>query len=240
MKKENIIKYSALAFGVLAIGIISKPISQARATTINISAPFSKKMAQDAKEILNNVHAQYNKSPYLKINFSLAYKGSNANAFSNEEKGDIWVAPKANQYKILMENNEYISDGKSQWAILKDIEEIQITEIVNSSAGQIAPSNLFSFFQNGFRSKIAKSETVQNKNVWNIELSPEKTNLPYNKVILRVVKNTNEIHDITIFDKNNGQMKYTLNQVDKLSSLNSDLFKFDKNQYKNMEIVDLR
>ena len=55
-----------------------------------------------------------------------------------------------------------------------------------------------------------------------------------------MVKNTNEIHDITIFDKNNGQMKYTLNQVDKLSSLNSDLFKFDKNQYKNMEIVDLR
>lgn len=230
-------------YGIVSIGMmgfVSIPLSGQSFEANSDMKSATILSVQSASSILDQVHIHYNSTNNLKIDFSLSYKNANSSQFSSPENGEIWVSPKSNKYKIVMENNEYVSDGKSQWAILKDIEEIQITEIVNSSAGQIAPSNLFSFFQTGFTSKVLKSETVQNKNVWNIELKPEKSNLPYQKVIIRVVKNTNEIHDITIFDKNNGEMKYAIKSVQKLTQMNPTLFQFDKNKYKNMEIVDLR
>ena len=193
-----------------------------------------------AKKILNQVAKQYSSYKTIQSDFSLQILDADKNTQST--KGVMYFNKPQNQYVISLPEQEVISDGKSVWNISKDIKEVQISQN-ESNDNAIGPTNLFSFYQKGYKyvlmpdEKIVRQGNTEMAKV--IELSPEDTKTNYFKIKLRINKNSH-IQDVTIFDKSSNRYIYTINSLYLGKRFNPSLFQFDKNKFKDFEIVDLR
>lgn len=193
-----------------------------------------------AKALLEKVSKKYEQYKTIQSDFTLVVRDAEGNSYNNA--GKMLFDKPQNQYRIKLQNQDIISNGKSVWSISDELKEVQVTEAEDNSSS-IGPNNLFSFYKTGYKyvsmpdekiTKNGKSETV---NV--VELSPLDTKTNYFKIKLRVNNNTH-IHDVTIFDKSNNRYIYTINTLYVNHNIAKTNFEFQKEKYKDFEIVDLR
>lgn len=193
-----------------------------------------------AKKILNEVSKKYSSYKTIQSDFTLSIQ--DANKKMHTTKGVMYFNKPQNQYAISLPEQEVISDGKSVWNISKDIKEVQISENDNSSS-TIGPNNLFTFYQKGYKYVLMPDEKIIRQGNQEmakvIELSPEDTKTNYFKIKLRINKN-NHIQDVTIFDKSSNRYTYTIHSLYLGKKFSPQLFSFQKDKYKDYEIVDLR
>jgi len=158
---------------------------------------------------------------------------------THTESGKIAMDKQAGKYHITTGSQDIISDGKTQWMVLKDVGEVQITEVVSTSDA-ISPVNIFSFYKKGYKYVSAADEHASGKQLAVVELTPKDTNAPYFKIKLRVDERTYQIQDVTIFDKGGNQFVYVLKNTKANPQLADSRFVFRQADYPGMEIVDLR
>lgn len=193
-----------------------------------------------AKQLLNEVSKKYNSYKTIQSDFSLSVKNTEGKSFDN--KGIMYFNKAKQQYRIELNEELIISDGKTVWNISKEIKEVQITQADNSSSS-IGPNNLFTFYQSGYKyvsmpdEKVSKNGQSQQLQV--IDLSPEDTKTNYFKIRIRL-NNNKHIHDVTIFDKSNNRFTYSIQSLYIGKKMPADRFTFQKKDYPNYEIVDLR
>lgn len=193
-----------------------------------------------AKKILNEVSKKYSSYRTMQSDFTLSIE--DANKKSHTTKGVMYFNKPKNQYAISLPEQEIISDGKSVWNISKDIKEVQISDNDNSSA-TIGPNNLFNFYQTGYKYVLMPDEKITRQGNSEmakvIELSPDDTKTNYFKIKLRINKN-NHIQDVTIFDKSSNRYTYTIHTLYLGRKFSQQRFTFQKDKYKDYEVVDLR
>ena len=142
------------------------------------------------------------------------------------------------QYKIQLDRQDLISDGKSTWSILKEEKEVQITEADNSTDA-IGPNNIFTFYKTGFDYKSLADEHVKGESLKVIELSPIDSKKNYAKIKLRINKNSH-IHDVTVYDKSGANYTYMIQGLYVNTAIPEKTFQFDAKSYSTFELVDLR
>ncbi len=192
----------------------------------------------NAQSILRNVNTAYAKYSALEVAFDFNYK-RNQNSQNHKESGTMVLDQKQDRYRIKMPSQEYISDGKTQWLVLVNEKEVQVTDVAEH-AGAITPSNLFSFFQKGYSAKVMPDEKSGNHTLTTLELTPENPRQPYSRIKLRINKTSNLVSDVTIVDKNGAQFNYTIKSLKPNPNLQERIFIFDKQAFPEMEVVDLR
>lgn len=191
-----------------------------------------------AKSLLNKVSKTYEGYKTVQADFTLTVQQPQQ-ADNYTETGTIYMEPSAGKYHIRMGSQDLISDGKTQWVVLKDEREVQVTEVDNSSEA-ISPVNIFSFYNKGYKYVSAPDERAGNSQLSVVELTPENPRTPYFKIKLRINKATNLIHDATIFDKGGVKYAYALKDTKANPQIAADKFSFKQTNYPGMEIVDLR
>ncbi len=191
------------------------------------------------EKLLNTLREKYQSYRTAKINFTLTATNQQKQ-ITVDEKGELIVEPRTNRYRITLNDQVMISDGKQQWHVLKEEQEVQITEADGEQSGSITPANIFSFYSEGFKYPAAKSETIGGKSLSVIDLIPTDGKVSYVKVRLRLDKSINQIHDVTVFDKSGSLYTYTIQNFTPNVKVTSKTFIFDKTDYPGMEIVDLR
>lgn len=192
-----------------------------------------------AKSLLDKMSSTYKGFQTVQADFTVVAKQPQQTTANYSESGTILIAPATGKYHITMESQELISDGKNVWTVLKDANEVQITEVDNSSTA-ISPVNLFSFYTNGYKYVSAPDEQAGNTALHVIELSPEDRGSPYFKIKLRINQSNNLIHDITVFDKNGARYTYTIKNTKPNPSVPTGKFTFQQSQHPGIEVVDLR
>ncbi|WP_293933233.1 LolA family protein [Sphingobacterium sp. UBA6645] len=202
---------------------------------LSVSTAF----AQDryAKSILDEVSKKYDSYRTIQSNFT--FKAVQAKGENYSDKGEMFMNKPAQQYKIVLPEQDLISDGKSVWSVLKEDKEVQVSEADNSNES-IGPNNIFTFYRTGFKYISMDDESVSGAGKLKvIELSPEDTKRNYFKIKLRINKN-NHIHDVTIFDKSGSRYTYTINTLYVNNPIPASTFQFQKANYAGFEVVDLR
>ncbi|NGM66461.1 LolA family protein [Sphingobacterium sp. SGR-19] len=189
-----------------------------------------------AKRLLDDVSAKYD--AYRTIQSDFSFSMHQAQGGSHMDKGILFLNKPKSQFRIELNEQDIISDGKSTWSVLKEDQEIQVSETDNNTES-IGPNNLFTFYKKGFTYKGAKDETL-GKDVLNvIELTPTETKTNYAKIKLRINKNKH-IHDVTVVDKSGARYIYTINTLYVNHRIPATKFIFNASDYPNHEIVDLR
>lgn len=217
-------------------GLIAK--SAALLCLICLTSSVQAQTDPAAKAVLQQVTETYKGARTITADFTLSVQQAQQRD-GYTESGQILMEPGANRYHITMTDQVLISDGKTQWMVLRDVGEVQISE-VDRSEDAISPANLFSFYNKGYKYVSAPDEKAGNTTLAVVELSPEDVRSPYFKIRLRTVKSTHLVHDVTIFDKSGIRYTYALRNTKFNSTIEPTKFIFRQSDYPGLELVDLR
>lgn len=191
-----------------------------------------------AKSILDKVSSTYASYKTIMADFTLSGKNSIDNS-KFDEKGRVYLEPGSGRYKIETGQHALISDGKTQWSVLTDLGEVQITD-VNPNDKSLNPTNIFYFYQDGYSMRKMNDEVAGGESLHSIELTPTNNSQNVSKIKLRISKVSAMIYDASVYDKNGNIYTYSLNNIDTNKKFSVGIFQFYKHNYPGIEVVDLR
>ena len=194
--------------------------------------------SKQAKEALDAASAKYRSYRSLTADFMYQSVDRQGNVLAKDE-GKPQVRPTEGKYRIVLPGQELISDGKTQWSVIKEINEVQVSN-VGEQTGTVTPANVFTFYQQGYNYEPMPEERAAGKALQVIRLIPQDKRSSYRDIRLRIDKATRLIKDMTVNDKNGGSYGYTITRLDTGRPLSESVFQFNKSAYTEMEIVDLR
>ncbi|SEN39344.1 Outer membrane lipoprotein-sorting protein [bacterium A37T11] len=189
-------------------------------------------------KVLDRVSKNYKSFKTVRASFDYTVLDKNMNKLAGSE-AKLQLDIRSGKYHIVMDDREIISDAKTQWQVMKDVGEVQISD-ADSDPDQLTPANVFTFYKTGYGYTALPDEKEGGKLFYAIRLDPQDKSKPIRYVKLRIDKVTNLIKDVSVFDKSGGSFSYRVQKFEKNIALPAAAFTFDKADYKGMEIVDLR
>lgn len=191
-----------------------------------------------AKSILTQVSKKYRAYDVVKAEFVFSVDNQQAK-IKETQQGTLYVRANANKYKVVMKDQELISDGKSQWTYLKEDREVQVTDVDNSSDA-INPAKIFTLYEQGFKYLYTGESKLGGKVYQMIDLSPVDTKRSYFKIRLSIDKNAKQIARAVIFEKSGNKYTYEIKSFVPNVKIAESAFSFDAKKYPGVEVVDLR
>ena len=188
---------------------------------------------QLAKDILDKLSATTKSYKNMTVGFNFIFENKSQNI--NEIQKGILVL-QAEMFRLEMDEQIIINDGESQWIYLSDMNEVQIMDH-DPEEDMMSPNKLFSIYEEGYKYNYVGTDSEKGKRLEIIDLFPIESG-PFIKVTLVVDATKNQLHKITIFDKNGGTYSYLVNTFKSNTSVAP--FTFNTHEYKGVEIIDLR
>lgn len=186
-----------------------------------------------AKELLDQVSEATDRLDAIEIIFEYSLINKEEN-IGDSSIGELIL--KKDQYILSFMDIKQISDGENVWTILKDDQEIQISEIDIEDEDALTPSNFLKMYEKGFiyqmGSKVGSLQII--------ELLPESPDeVDYIKINLLIDTQIMQIKNLKQFGKNATESEYIINNF--IPSLVDDsAFIFNETDYLGYEITDLR
>ena len=190
---------------------------------------------QQASEMLSRASAKLKEFRTMEVDFTFEMENSQ---FSLTETMTGKLFSKGDKYRMTMDENVFISDGKTVWNFVADTDEIHINNIENVEGG-LTPTALLANFQTEFRSKFIRQETHNGRTVNIIDLIPN-TSQSFFKY--RIALDTNNMIVYTVaFDRHGGTNTFNINNVRTNHQISDDLFRFNRAEFpSDVEVIDLR
>lgn len=187
-----------------------------------------------SKAILTKLSEKMKTVKSLKANFNFIVS---TNGRGTSRSGTFYM--KGDKYKVALDKQEIMCNGRTVWTYLKDANEVQVSDY-NANEQTISPSKLFTnFYDKEFNYNYAGTSKVAGKAVDVIEMTPVSGNKQFNKVELYVAKN-NTLAGGKIFEKNGAQYIYEITSFVPNAAVTDNMFSFDTKKHPKVEVVDLR
>jgi Outer membrane lipoprotein-sorting protein len=200
---------------------------------------FSLSAQQNPKAVavLDEAHAAYEKAGGISADFTV--KVTNNKAKQNESYSGK-VLMKSNKFKYTSEEVEMWFDGKNQWVLNKESDEVNLSTPTASELEAINPSVLFQIYKRGYTCKYSGEKKVGGKSVEVVDLVPVNTKKEIEKITVQIDKNQHTLTSIFIQNKNQSSQLITIKNYKSGLNHADNLFVFNKKQYPKAEVIDLR
>ncbi|MEG1586171.1 MAG: LolA-like putative outer membrane lipoprotein chaperone [Bacteroidales bacterium] len=147
---------------------------------------------------------------------------------------------KEEKFVIDMPDMQTWFDGKTQWSFLKSNQEVNITSPTPEEIAIINPVALLRLYKKGYHANYKGIRKINGKEVNEIELVAENGDLPWRKIFLRLDSKSNLPSSILIRDKKGNNTNITFLKIREGLNLPDSAFVFNKKEFPNVEIIDLR
>lgn len=203
---------------------------------ISANTVFGQTSDANAVKLLKAVGQKYSAYKTMQMDISLTIE--NQDAKSKETKTGK-VSSKGNMFKAEMGNQTIISDGKTLWTYLKDVNEVQIN---NFEQGQdiMTPNDIFKIAEKDYLAYMGEKITENGKSLQIIELTPKNKTLSFSKIKMYIDVSDNSVKRGVVYDKNAIHYTYSISNLKTNMELSDSTFKFDKSKYPGVEVIDLR
>lgn len=194
-------------------------------------------VAQDAKSILDKVSSTYNQNNGFVLSFTIKTEDTKAKmTYSHDGKAYI----KGDKFKIEVPDGTTWFDGKTQWVYMSGSDEVNVSNPTGEELTAISPVALLNIYKSGFKLNSKGTKTEKGKTVYVIEMIPQKKNSEVTKFLLNIDKATNYLTAVTLYQKDKVNNHLIINNTQKASGLTDNSFVFNKKEYPNVEVIDLR
>ena len=180
-----------------------------------------------AKGILDAVSANYKSKNTLYFKFSY---GTGSGKISKNQTGSFYASK--DKYKLKIMGNEQIFDGNKTYSINEDEQEITIAK--QNSKETLSPINYIDSYKKGYNIYYIG----KNKNLDIIKLTPTKSN-GIKEVFLYVNTSKNNVEKIEQHSTDKHITTITITEYKENPKVDSKIFTFNKNLYKNYLITEL-
>ena len=203
--------------------------------TILLIALSSTLFAQDqvAKNVLDKLSTTTKSYKNMTIGFNFIFENTSQN-IKEERKGILIL--EADNFRLEMDAQTIINDGGSQWIYLADMNEVQIMEH-DPEDDMMSPNKLFTIYEKGYKYTYVGAKAEKGKRLQIIDLFPEESSA-FTKIILAVDAAKNQLHKITIHDKNGGTYIYLITAFSSNTTIKP--FTFNTADFPGVEVIDLR
>ncbi|NSL91057.1 LolA family protein [Chitinophaga solisilvae] len=213
--------------GLLLSGIVFSGMAQTKGGGVNDAK---------AKTILDGVSNKFKSLKSVVANFIL--KVESAKNVNDSRKGTVYL--KGAKYKVTLPGQEIISDNKTSWTYAKDVNEVTINN-VDQSSGAMTPAKLFTnFYDKDYLYRLDGETNEKGKVLQNIELTPTDKSKNVFKVVVSVDKKNQNIARMKVFEKNGNHYTYEITSFTPNANVADAVFTFDAKKYPGVEVVDLR
>ena len=193
-------------------------------------------LAQDqlAKNVLDRLSTTTQSYKNMRVSFDFIFE--NKNQKINEKQKGVLVL-QDEMFRLEMDEQIIVNDGENQWIYLTDMNEVQIMEH-DPEEQLMSPKKLFTIYEeDGYKYSYVGAKSENGKRLQIIDLFPKESGA-FMKVILAIDAAKNQLHKITMLDKNGGTYTYLITSFKSNTIVES--FNFNTTNYPGIEIIDLR
>jgi Outer membrane lipoprotein-sorting protein len=191
----------------------------------------------DARAILNKAYAAFEASDGIQLFFKNTTLEPEGVEYESQS-GKAFI--KGNRFKLEMDAMDIWFDGTTQWVLMKEVNEVSISNPTGEEVAAISPLALLGMYKNGYTLKAPLSGTVNGKSVHLIEMIPTNGSKEFKAVAVAIDKGTNTILQIILTMGNGMKNKIDISNYNANYKFNDTEFTFDKTKHPGVEIVDLR
>lgn len=190
---------------------------------------------KDAETLLEEV---INKTAsYTDFKADLAYTMVNVEMDIDEKKNGI-IYVKGDSYRIEMEGQMIISDGKTIWTYLPDSEEVMVSSVEDNDES-ISPTKILTKYNDDYNAKFDSDSKYKNSDLKGINLkATDGKNFEKLSVVVDAKKLS--LESFSVYDKNGNVFTYEIISLKPDLNLSDTTFVFNAKDYPGVEVIDMR
>lgn len=190
----------------------------------------------DAQTLLNEMSAKVNEYDNMVLEFKYALDNSEEN-IHQDTRGDITLV--GDNYVLNILGITRIFDGEKLITISPEDEEVTISKQNTTEENTITPSQLLTFFEEGYNYKMDIIQNVRGRKIQYIKLNPIDSNSEISYVLLGIDTNTKHVYNLIEIGSNGTKTTLTINAFKINQPLSETLFTFDAAKYSDYYINNL-
>ena len=171
--------------------------------------------------------------------FSLDFKVNIEDKKKNIQKYEGVLLVKKEKYFLTFENQIIANDGATMWNYQESINEVSFFEAEDDDFAIFHPAKMLSNWKNEYDAKFIREEEFQKKQTAIVDLRPKK-HASFYKIRLFVDKNTSYIQQIMMYEMDESTITYTITKFTPNVTIADTKFVFNKNDYPNVQVNDMR
>ncbi len=191
----------------------------------------------EAKALLDKTYNSYISSGGIKLTFNTAYIGADGKE-QGSQKGEAFI--KGDKFRLEMDEMNVWFDGKTQWVLMKDIEEVNVSNPTNNELASISPLALLGIYKEGYVLDAPVKDTIDGLEVSVIKMTPTKNNNDFKSISVAIDSSRNSIIQVTLTMQNNTQNRINITNYNSNYKFADNEFSFNIADYPGVEVVDLR
>jgi outer membrane lipoprotein-sorting protein len=181
-----------------------------------------------AEALLNEVSAKI--KTYKNISLDFKYELNNVSENINQEtRGDVVIA--GEKYKLNILGITRIYDGKTLYTISPEDEEVTISSDNTEDESTITPSDMLSFYEDGYTYKMDIVQNVKGRKIQYVKLNPIDNNSEIKHILLGIDATTKHIYNLIEVGNNGTKTTLTVNSFKTDEPISKTLFTFDESKY---------
>mgnify|MGYP000786345150 FL=1 len=198
---------------------------------------IAQQQQSQAKAVLERTAEAFKKAGGVRADFTL--KALNDGRLEGRENGVIQL--KGEKFMLKTSETTTWFDGKTQWSYMVRNDEVNVSTPTQEELQQINPYTFLYMYQKGFSYKLGATGSYRGKAVWEVVLTARDKKQELERITLFVAKDTYE--PLYILLQQRGQQtrnEITITSYQTKQNYADQVFTFDKKQYPNAEVIDLR
>lgn len=196
---------------------------------------FAQQQAQ-AKVVLDKTTAAFQKAGGVKADFSV--KVFTKSRLAGESEGVIQL--KGEKFMLKTAEGTTWFDGKTQWSYLAGSDEVNVSNPTGAELQSLNPYALLQIYQRGFGYKLGNTKTFHGKQVYEVILTATVKEQDLARIVLYVTKDSYQPLYILAEQRDRNRSEITIADYQTGQRYADSVFVFDKKQYPQAEIIDLR
>jgi outer membrane lipoprotein-sorting protein len=188
-----------------------------------------------AASVMGKTVQKYNALSAFSFHFSVNVEDNKKQ--TKNFTGVLWV--KKDKYLLTFEDQIIANDGKMAWNFQKNSNEASIFDVDEDDFSIYNPAQLLNNWNNEYDAKVIREEELQKKQVILVDLSPKKKSSFY-KIRLFIEKTTSYIQKMMMYEMDGTTITYTITTFTPNATIEDHKFTFNKNDYPDVQINDMR
>lgn len=213
------------------------------ATVIHAQSPPApappEKSDPEAKKILDKARKKHEAHKTVEAAFSLTIELPGQP--KEIQKGTI--TQDGIKFRLEMDQQTIVSDGKTTWVYLKKNNEVQINDFDpnDTENGFFTPRDLLKRYEKGdFLYAVTDKVTEGGVVFTHIEFKPKDRNSEHAKLRVSIDEKTSSIQSIKAFNKDGSRYTFLITRLSPNKTFAGGHFSFDKSKYPGVKVEDLR
>lgn len=190
----------------------------------------------EAQIILDEVSDKVNSYESMILKFRYVLENTEEN-IRQETSGDITLEGEKYILNILGITRVY--NGESLITISPEDEEVTISSNNTTEENTITPSELLSFYEDGYTYDMDITQNINGRKIQYIKLTPIDSDSEIKYVLLGIDLNTKHVYKLIEIGSNDTKTTLTINSFKTNQNLSKKLFKFDPTKYSDYYINNL-